>query len=280
MLKTIGLTDFSAGEPVAGRRRRPREKSGIKFPLAKLSVVPFELSSLNLQPLSYHTRPSSTVRDMLTPLSAQAGPSRLPFILSRPFSSTPIAQASKRKALAKRRKAANLARRHQLESASNAGTVDPVLGIVVPSRSSSSGRSTSTTSSTASTSAASVASEKYLSSRLARTVLSAPAVWNTPPTTGPSPPERLLPGISAEDRAMIFGAVPAVSAELASMAPGAKLEEVVRDQEVKSGVLARVLDLRNASKRGIEVANRQRIVEAFGADAKGGGCGGSKVQGE
>ncbi len=45
----------------------------------------------------------------------------------------------------------------------------------------------------------------------------------------------------------------------------------------QSEMLMRILDLRNASKKGIEVVNRQKIVDAFG-NGKGAGC--FEVQGK
>jgi hypothetical protein len=38
----------------------------------------------------------------------------------------------------------------------------------------------------------------------------------------------------------------------------------VEDQEKQVGAIKKILDLRNASKQGIEVVNRQRIIDEFG----------------
>lgn len=65
----------------------------------------------------------------------------------------------------------------------------------------------------------------------------------------------------------------------------------VEDQEKQVGAIKKILDLRNASKQGIEVVNRQRIIDEFGRkrvveqDGSVGfegepQSGGSEVQGE
>lgn len=67
------------------------------------------------------------------------------------------------------------------------------------------------------------------------------------------------------------------------MSGSADSHTAVADLEAgKVEQMQRVLDLRNASKRGIEVVNRQRVIEEFGGvrDGKGENTGSSEVQGE
>jgi small subunit ribosomal protein S15 len=72
--------------------------------------------------------------------------------------------------------------------------------------------------------------------------------------------------LSEADRELLFGALPATTAELAFDAdrPGASAAAVA-DQGKQTETMKRILDLRNASKPGIEAVNRQRIVAEFGA---------------
>ena len=65
--------------------------------------------------------------------------------------------------------------------------------------------------------------------------------------------------MSKEDQATLFGAVPYTTVGL-----GGGEEAAVAEQERQVESMKRILDLRNASKSGIEVVNRQRIVEEFG----------------
>jgi len=65
--------------------------------------------------------------------------------------------------------------------------------------------------------------------------------------------------LSKEDQATLFGAVPYTTVGL-----GGGEEAAVEEQERQVESMKRILDLRNASKSGIEVVNRQRIVEEFG----------------
>jgi hypothetical protein len=83
----------------------------------------------------------------------------------------------------------------------------------------------------------------------------------------------------------LFGAVPYTTVGL-----GGGEEAGVEEQERQVESMKRILDLRNASKAGIEVVNRARIVEEFGRkrvmiEGQGWGyegepqSGGSEVQG-
>jgi hypothetical protein len=66
--------------------------------------------------------------------------------------------------------------------------------------------------------------------------------------------------LSPDDQSTLFAAVPYTTLSLASTGG----EEGIAEQENQVLALKKILDLRNASKPGIEVVNRQRIIEAFG----------------
>jgi small subunit ribosomal protein S15 len=102
-------------------------------------------------------------------------------------------------------------------------------------------------------------------------VLVAEDVWNAPvPNYAEgAEPTHYLHGLSAADREMLFGALPATTAELAfdPERPGASAAAVT-DQARQTETMKRILDLRNASKKGIEAVNRQRIIDEFGANSQ------------
>lgn len=110
-------------------------------------------------------------------------------------------------------------------------------------------------------------------------MLKAEDVWYTAPPNYAEggEPREYLHGLSEADRELLFGAVPATTAELAFDAdrPGTSAAAVA-DQARQTETMKRILDLRNASKPGIEAVNRQRIVEEFGA--KPGDTGSCPVQ--
>ncbi|RSH86930.1 hypothetical protein EHS25_003417 [Saitozyma podzolica] len=161
---------------------------------------------------------------------------------SSAFSTTSPASASKTRILAKRKKAAHLAKRAALSAEVNAGRPDPVLGYVVstagPSRSS------------ASTSAA-PSSSPWDGCRLQRILLRPEAIYAIPPPdySVDQSPLHHLPGLSQTDKDILFGAVPHASTEL-------------------------------AFAEGIEVTNRQRVIDEFGRKEPGKGTdtGSSEVQ--
>lgn len=111
-------------------------------------------------------------------------------------------------------------------------------------------------------------------------------------------PPRLNFGLQRADREMLFSALPSVIAEdrildsphlTAGSADGNALNvaaklmtEYEKDERAKAQTLARILDLRNASGKGIQVENIRRIVEHFGArkDTNTLDTGSPEVQGE
>ncbi|EIW69800.1 hypothetical protein TREMEDRAFT_73621 [Tremella mesenterica DSM 1558] len=247
----------------------------------------------------------------LRPSLSLPGPSDLTRHVVKTISTTPILYASReRRLLAKRKKQKNLSLR---ASSVEKTTINPVLGLVIPTDQSGSplprpdpfpnsrlGKlllspeqvwnspsiplpfatssdlsdpsitSTPSTSSIVPTSPEATEDETTTTTQTTTT----PA-QSTTTTIHDQRPNLVLPGIGKEDLDILFGALPRVTAELLARKGDEDPEEIVRNQEMNVGMISRVLDLRNASKRGIEVVNRQRIVDDFGKD---GGCGGSRVQ--
>jgi small subunit ribosomal protein S15 len=197
---------------------------------------------------------------------------------SSSFSTTSPALASRTRILAKRKKAAHIAKRAALLAARNAGTPDHILGYVIPDA----GPSRVPT----------PPKSPWDGCRLQRTLLRPDAVYSTPAPDYPSgaSPGQYLPGLSKADQDILFGALPHAATELALFGASeenhtqrvAVLEGVEGEQRKRTEMLQRILDLRNASKKGIEVVNRQRVIEEFGrkADGKGMDTGSSQVQGK
>ncbi|WVR08529.1 hypothetical protein IAU60_005584 [Kwoniella sp. DSM 27419] len=182
-----------------------------------------------------------------------AGPSRC-------FSSTPVAEASKRKLIAKRRKAANLAL--QSSRIVPPESVDPVLGRVhyrAPSSRSSGPAPPAPT-------------NEWAGCRLQRILLNYDQIaYSAPPNYAQGErPQLLLPGVSESDADLLFGALPHASAELKFAAgqhdaAGSAAADVETQQGKQSEMLMRILDLRNASKDAVNEINRRRVIDEFGA---------------
>jgi hypothetical protein len=124
---------------------------------------------------------------------------------------------------------------------------DPVLGYSLPP----------TISSRQATQSA-PAINRWEGCRLQRTILTPEQVYSAPLSEG-SESRNYIHGLSKEDQDTLFGAVPYTTVGL-----GGGEEAAVEEQERQVESMKRILDLRNASKSGIEVVNRQRIVEEFG----------------
>lgn len=123
----------------------------------------------------------------------------------------------------------------------------------------------------------------YEGSRLQKVVLKPEDVWYTPPPDYASgqEPENYLYGLSPADRELLFGALPHATAELAyDPERPAKSAAQAAEQHQQTQTLQRILDLRNASRAGIDAVNRQRIIEEFGRKTESGGVdsGSSEVQ--
>ncbi|WRT70703.1 uncharacterized protein IL334_007701 [Kwoniella shivajii] len=180
--------------------------------------------------------------------SSIAGPSRIPI---RSFSATASSLASKRKLIAKRRKASNIAL--QSSRIVPPESIDPVLGRVHYRQPSS--RSIGPT--------PPEPTNRYEDSRISRILLSYDEIaYSTPPNyTSGEKPKFLLPGISQQDSELLFGALPHASTELKY---SIRSEGVEEEQNKQSEMLMRILDLRNASKDSINIINRQKVIDEFG----------------
>ncbi|WFD29676.1 hypothetical protein MSPP1_000686 [Malassezia sp. CBS 17886] len=107
-------------------------------------------------------------------------------------------------------------------------------------------------------------------------------------------PRRLNFGLDADERRTLFRSLPRVmvedrmldSASLASAADDgtsalvAEQQQLEEEQAESADTLARILDLRNASGKGIQVENTRRIIAHFGArsDGRGSDTGSPEVQ--
>lgn len=233
--------------------------------------------------------PSSSIASSSTsPFSAS------PFASSSTahFSTTSPNNVSKQRIAAKRKRLANIALKTQRESSDSIGVPDVVLGHIIQENTrarittSSSATTSSSTSPSASTS---TGTTPWDGCRLQRTILTPEGVWSSPPT---SSPEHYLPGLTRSDQNLLFGALPeSVTSILHSdlvvhsqgqgqgqSQIGKSLDSASKEieaQEAQVETMKRILDLRNASRQGIEVVNRARIVEEFGR----GQSGSSEVQG-
>ncbi|WWD20726.1 hypothetical protein CI109_105202 [Kwoniella shandongensis] len=170
------------------------------------------------------------------------------------FSTTAPSLVSKRKLLAKRRKAANLAL--QSSRIIPPESIDPVLGRVHYRAPSS--RSTAPT--------PPEATNPWQGCRLQRILLDYDQIaYSAPPnyTSGERPP-LFLPGISEQDQALLFGAIPHASSELKFAAKRGEGTGVELEQAKQAEMMMRILDLRNSGKEAVKVLNRQRVVDEFG----------------
>ncbi|WWC65188.1 mitochondrial 37S ribosomal protein uS15m [Kwoniella dejecticola CBS 10117] len=221
-----------------------------------------------------------TIRSSFTATAncAIAGPSRLGL---RSFSSSSPALVSKRKLIAKRRKAANL--ELQASKIQKPEFIDPVLGRVQYKNQAQaqSGNSTSN-------------KNEWKDSKLSKILLNYDEIAYSPPPNyaAGETPKHFLPGISPSDQEILFGTLPHVSTELkisnshshssnggspAGVGGGVGVagNQVEEEQSKQSEMLMRILDLRNASKDAVKILNRQRVIDEFG---KGVDTGSSSVQ--
>jgi len=103
---------------------------------------------------------------------------------------------------------------------------------------------------------------KWEGCRLQRTLLTPEMVYSAPLVQGDR--QNYIHGLSPSDKDLLFGGLPYTTLSLASTTPGGAGENGITEQENQVESIRRILDLRNASRSGIEVVNRQRIVEEFG----------------
>jgi hypothetical protein len=188
--------------------------------------------------------------------------------------------------IARRKKARVLSQRQEVINAKESRKPDPVLGYFVPSASTAGPSRRSS----ASAAAAESTETKWDTSLLKKTVLDPNAIWYSQPPNyaAGETPEHLLPGIGeGADREFLFQSLPTVTTAIKSSDVAfagdqlATLQAADRAQAAQTETMMRLLDLRNASKAGIQMINRERIVSAFGRQDKGKGpdTGSSEVQG-
>jgi len=229
------------------------------------SITRSEISPPTPTPVSssitYHTMSrsiTSTLRPLLhTRPQPIASTSTLPSISQ--FSTTSPNLASRVKQNAKRKVSKVLSLRQARES-EESNPPDPVLGYSLPP-STSSRQSTQTT----------PVVNRWEGCRLQKTILTPEQVYSAPLVQSSSSSSsssssgtgngtrEYIHGLSSQDQDILFGAVPYTTLGL-SVGTDAGVEE--QERQVEN--MKRILDLRNASKAGIEVVNRQRIVEEFG----------------
>lgn len=200
------------------------------------------------------------------------------------FSTSSPNHASRSKQVAKRKKSQVLALRASRQ-AEDAHPPDPILGHIPTD--SSTGRSSASAASidghggvtSASASAGGRSRNTWEGCRLQRTILTPTDVWSAPYNTTP---QHYLPGLSAEDRDLLFGAVPHTTLTLGTrdVSDEARSMRGTEEQERQTGAMMKILDLRNSSKKGIEVVNRQRIIEEFGRTRVMGEDGQVRFEGE
>jgi small subunit ribosomal protein S15 len=207
--------------------------------------------------------------------------------MTRPFSSSAVAQEKKRKRLARLKKSANLSKREAIQQQLAATQPDALLGYHDASI--------------------------WDQSKLKAAILTREQVWDTSAAgkqatstrtaaasldegldqdVDYSPPAQFNFGLDAADAELLFQRLPAVSALRPVLAAQnskdydsshlAKLhEQGVQEEDRKKEQLMRILDLKNANARGIRVENTKRLLEAFGRTKAGKGpdTGSPEVQG-
>lgn len=130
-------------------------------------------------------------------------------------------------------------------------------------------------------------------------ILATPMLPQDPPSGGVVPvPELPNYGVHGAEKEKLFEVLPALTAEASTAAKLATAqinvenmsqedmakanafhEESEEKERYKAGLLARVVDLRNANARGIAYENRQRCVAAFSEPGKANDTGRPEVQG-
>lgn len=200
------------------------------------------------------SRPAAAA--VFAPLRPALSSARQPIASSStsPFSTSSPLLASRSKQVAKRKKAHVLSLRSSRE-AEDAHPPNPVLGHV----------------------------SAWDGCRLQRTILTPEDVWSGSPSGSAAPqPQHYLPGLSESDRDMLFGAVPHTTLTLGTRDSTSedRVMRQVTEQEHQVTAMQKILDLRNASKQGIEVVNRQRIIDEFGRRRVVEGEGAVRFEGE
>jgi small subunit ribosomal protein S15 len=91
-------------------------------------------------------------------------------------------------------------------------------------------------------------------------------------------------GVGEVEKELLFEHLPPLTAEVGGMRQPStwdlpRHEEAEKTEMMKSNMLAKVIDLRNANAGGISYENRKRIVAVFSEPGKPGDAGRSEVQG-
>jgi hypothetical protein len=226
---------------------------------------PPSLPLLSLSHSATTTMSRPTITSTLRPLlHARPQPIASTSYLSHQFSTSSPLSASRSKQNAKRKKAKVLGLR-SARQAEDSNPPDPVLGQFI----------SSSRQATASTSVEGHGVNKWEGCRLQRTLLTPEMVYSAPLLQGDR--ENYIHGLSSEDKDLLFGGLPYTTLSLASTTNSAGGgENGIIEQENQVESMRRILDLRNASKPGIEVVNRQRILDERGS-CWGKGNGGMRV---
>lgn len=111
-------------------------------------------------------------------------------------------------------------------------------------------------------------------SRIQQTLVHPTRIWGAPipDFEKGERPANYLPGLTEEDKALLFGALPNVSAALrypeegSESARAAEGQRAIDEQVKQSHTLMKILDLRNASRAEIRKWNKERVLQVF-ADA-------------
>jgi small subunit ribosomal protein S15 len=198
-----------------------------------------------------------------TPLLARtavASTSSSPSLLltqSRQFSASAPTQETKAKKKTRLVRKANLEKKASLVRQHEAARPDPVLGFAKGN------------------------DDLWEKSQLKSILLSKEEVWGTTSATPGAvtgegegyTPKLFNFGLSAEDAAQLSEALPATAALRSTLGDQAtsvdavmlsRFEEATEAEQRKRDTLMRIVDLRNADSKGIEVENTRRIIAAFG----------------
>ncbi|GAA6029955.1 hypothetical protein JCM8097_009187 [Rhodosporidiobolus ruineniae] len=174
---------------------------------------------------------------------------------SRPFSVSAPAHESRAKRKTRLVRKANLEKKAQLVRQHQQARPDPVLGYAKGNE------------------------DLWNKSLLKSILLTKEEVWGQPPSSSSGEgytPERLNFGLTAEQAEQLSTTLPATAALRSTLGDQAtsvdavllsRFEDATAAEQRKRDTLMRIVDLRNADSKGIEVENTRRIVAAFGRTA-------------
>ncbi|BGP13194.1 hypothetical protein JCM10213_000226 [Rhodosporidiobolus nylandii] len=203
-------------------------------------------------PLSAVASTSSHFANPLASTSQPSQPTPCP-VQSRPFSASAPASESRAKRKTRLVRKANLEKKAQLIRQHDAARPDPVYGFARGNE------------------------DLWEKSLLKRILLTKDEVWGSN-ADAPAGGEGYTPqlfnfGLSQETAEQLSNALPATAALRSTLGEGAtsvdavsfsRFEQAADEEQAKRDTLMRIVDLRNADSKGIEVENTRRIVSAFG----------------